>query len=144
MIMKHSVSSISLTLLMFGASVCYAEPEVFNLLGTWAGKTEGAKILISGTPNPKSHGSHEEIFNFTFENEFTKQDGRLFHGIKKSAKLTEKMVCAVDYDNENIHCTDENGIVDGKIAGKDKILAHYHHVTPEESVVIISTWERVK
>ena len=143
MIMKHSVSSISLTFLMFGDSVCYAEPEVFNLLGTWAGKTEGAKILISGTPNPKTHGSHEEFYNFALEYNFTKQDGRLFHGTKKSAKFTEKVVCAVDYDNENIHCTDENGIVDGKIVGKDKIFAHYHHVTPEESVVSICTWERI-
>jgi hypothetical protein len=129
---------------MFGASVCYAESDVFNLIGTWAGKTEGAKILLADTPNPKSHGSHEEFYNMALEYEFTKQEGRLFHGTKKSAKFTEKVVCAVDYDNENIHCTDENGIVDGKIVSKDKITTHYHHVTPEETVVSICAFQRIK
>ena len=144
MIMKHSVTSISLTLLMFGASVCYAESDVFNLIGTWAGKTEGAKILLSGKPNPKTDGGHEEFYNFALEYEFTKREGRLFHGTKKSAKITQQVVCAIDPDNKNIYCTDESGIVEGTIASKDKIFAHYHDVTPEESVVSICTLERIK
>ena len=78
----------------------------------------------------------------TYSLEFTEQQGRLVRGTRTSERYTEKVVCATDYDNESIRCTDEDGMLDGKLVNTNEITYHYHHVSPEESVVAVGVMTR--
>ena len=43
-----------------------------------------------------------------------------------------------------IRCTDEDGVLDGELENYNEITYHYHHVSPEESVVAVGVMTRDK
>ena len=131
-------------LIAFGSAPCFAESDVPNLIGKWTGEKEFAKILKAENPISKSHTPHEEFGKIAIEIEFVTQKGRLLKGTKISEKWSEKLICVIDYDNKGLHCTDENGIFDGQIVGKNEIVMHYHHVASDNSVVSLMKLARKK
>ncbi len=134
-------TTLALTGLLMGAGNSLAGNDIPNLVGTWQVRSEAAEIMMGTQPTAKSiaSGDYQQL---AFEITFTEQRGRLLHGFSKSATVTEKMVCAINFDNEGLHCTDEDGVRDAKIVANDKIVFHYHHVTPEESVVAVGVMTR--
>jgi hypothetical protein len=134
-------TAIALTGLLIGASNSLAGDDIPNLVGTWKVQSEAAEIMMGTRPTAKSIASGDFQQN-AFEIIFTEQQGRLLHGVTKSTSVTEKMVCAINYDNVGLHCTDEDGVREAKIVNNDKIVFHYHHVTPEESVVAVGVMTR--
>ena len=138
---KKRLPLLSLALLMSCAGSSLAESDVPNLVGKWAGKAEGALILKGAAPSQRVHAT-DALFALTYSLDFTEQQGRLVRGTRTSERYTEKVVCAIDYDNESIRCTDEDGMLDGKLVNTNEITYHYHHVSLEESVVAVGVMTR--
>jgi hypothetical protein len=135
--MNKTLLCTSFALIAFGATNCLAESDIPNLAGKWTGEKEFAKILKTESPIGRSHTPHEEFGKINVIVEFTMQEGRLLKGTKTSEKWSEQLVCAIDYDNRGLYCTDENGMFDGQLVGTDAIIFHYHHVASDNSVVSI-------
>jgi len=135
--MNKMLLRTSFALIAFAATSCLAESDIPNLVGKWTGEKEFAKILKTEGPVGRSHTPHEEFGKINVDVEFTMQKGRLLKGTKTSEKWSERLVCVIDYDNKGLYCTDENGMFDGQLVGKDEIVFHYHHVTSDNSIVSV-------
>jgi len=136
---------IMITILGFllGAGTCYAESAIPNMLGTWTVNGEGGVLLKGSTAGGKTHHAGE-FSALTAEAVVTKQQGRVLHGIFKSPKATEKFIAVIGPDNKSFHYVDEDGTIEGKIVGKDKIEVIYRHVTASDAVIAVGTWTRKK
>jgi hypothetical protein len=141
MMTKNGLHLASLALLLSCAGPSLAESEVPNLVGKWSGKAEGALILKGEAPSKRVHAT-DAFFALTYSLDFTEQQGRLVRGTRTSARYTEQVVCVIDYDNESIRCTDEDGVLDGELENNNEITYHYHHVSAEESVVAVGVMTR--
>lgn len=141
--MKKLICTISLLTLLFGVSVCMADSDIPNLVGTWTVKSEAGLLIKGKEPGQKTH--HREAFS-TLNSEWIviKQQGRIMHGTFTSPKATENFVAAIGHDNKTIYCVDEDGFFEGKIIDKDTIETVYRHVTPADSVVSIGIFTRKK
>jgi len=128
---------------LFCASVCVADSDIPNLVGTWTVKTEGGLLIKGKEPGPKTH--HKDAFStLNAEAVITKQQGRIMHGTFKSAKATENFVAAIGHDNKTLYCAFEQGLFEGKIINNDTIESVYRHVTPADTVVAVGIWTRKK
>ena len=139
--LKRRLPLLSLALLLSCAGPSLAESDVPNLVGKWAGKAEGA-VMLKGEARSQRVHAVGDFHVLTFSLDLTEQQGRLVRGTRTSERYTEKVVCALDYDNESIRCTDEDGMLDGKLVNTNEITYHYHHVSPEESVVAVGVMTR--
>jgi hypothetical protein len=119
----------------FGSGNGYADPGIPDLVGQWEANGEFAKILRKEVPTLKSHVAYKEFGSLAFEYQFTEQKGRLLKGTKTSPSKTEKIVCAIGFDNKSLHCTDEDGMEDGQIVNDHEIIVYYHHINEDYSVV---------
>ena len=143
--MKERVVVAVAALMAMGTGNAVAEDKLPNLLGKWTGIQEYALILKTEAPTLPMHAVKDEFGQFSIDYEFTQQEGRLLKGVKTSASKTEKIVCAIGYDKDDLHCTDENGHLDGEIEHDgQEIIGHYHHVTSDNSVVATVKLTRVK
>ena len=142
--MKKSICVVSLLLAtLFCVSVCIADSDIPNLVGTWTVKTEGGLLIKGKEPGPKTH--HKDAFSTLIaEAVITKQQGRIMHGTFKSAKASENVVAAIGHDNKTLYGSLEQGLFEGKIINNDTIESVYRHVTPTDSVVAVGLWTRKK
>jgi hypothetical protein len=142
--MKKSICVMSVLLAtLFCVSICLADSDIPNLVGTWTVKCESGVVLKGKEPSPKTH--HTQPFgNLNAEAVITKQQGRIMHGTFKSNRATENFVAAIGYDNKAIYHADEDGFFEGKLIDKDTIEFVYRHVTPTESVVAVGVYTRNK
>jgi hypothetical protein len=143
--MKKSICVVSvLVATLFCVSVCMADSDIPNLVGTWTTKSEAGLLILKGNePGPKTH--HTQPFSsLNAEVAITKQQGRIFHGAFKSHRATENFVGAIGPDNKTLYCAFELGFMEGKIINKDKIEIVYRHVTPADAVVAVGIWTRKK
>ncbi|MGO8881697.1 MAG: hypothetical protein ACLPVO_01925 [Desulfomonilaceae bacterium] len=142
--MKKSICVASLLMLLLGVSVCLADSDIPNLVGTWTTKSEAGLLIKKGNePGPKTH--HTQPFSsLNAEAVITKQQGRIMHGTFKSHRATENFVGAIGLDNKTLYCSYEQGFLEGKIIDKDTIQIVYRHVTPTDSVVAVGVWTRKK
>lgn len=139
---RLSVGFIILAFLV-GASLCFAESGIPNLVGTWSTKAEGGVITKGGALNTKTHHSGE-FSTLSGEAVVTKQQGRVLHGTFTSPKATESFIAVIGMDNKSFFLADEDGFMEGQIVNKDKINIVYRHVTPADTVVAMGTWTRKK
>ncbi len=142
--MKKSICVASLLIFLLGVSVCLADSDIPNLVGTWTTKSEAGLLIKKGNePGPKTH--HTQPFSsLNAEAVITKQQGRIMHGTFKSDRATENFVGAIGLDNKTLYCSYEQGFLEGKIIDKDTIQIVYRHVTPTDSVVAVGVWTRKK
>lgn len=126
-----------------GSGFCFAESAIPNLMGTWNVKAEGAVLVKGGASGAKTHHSGD-FSRLTAEAIVTKQQGRVLHGIFKSAKATENFVGVLGMDNKSFYFADEDGCLEGKIISKDKIEIIYRHITASDTVIGVGTWTRMK
>ena len=143
--MKERVVFALVALLAVGTGNTVAEDKQANLLGKWTGIQEYALIRKTEVPTLPMHAVKDEFGQFSIDYEFTQQEGRLLKGVKTSVTKTERIVCAIGHDKDDLHCTDENGHLDGEIEHDgQEIIGHYHHVTSDNSVVALVKLTRVK
>lgn len=142
--MKKSICVVSLLIAtLFCVSVCLADSDIPNLVGTWVVKAEGGLQLKGNEPGPKTH--HTQPFStLNAEAVITKQQGRIMHGTFKSHRATENFVGAIGLDNKTLYCSYELGLWEGKIIDNDTIQTVYRHATPTDSVVAVGVWTRKK
>jgi hypothetical protein len=143
--MKKSICVVSLLIAtLFCVSVCMADSDIPNLVGTWVVKSEGGVLLKGKEPGPKTH--HKDAFStLNAEAVITKQQGRIMHGtFKAPIGDTEKFVAGIGLDNKTIYYADEDGFIEGKIIDKDTIEVVYRHVTAFDIVVAVGVWTRKK
>lgn len=138
---KKVAIGIALFTFLFTASVCLADSTIPNLVGAWTVRTEGGVLLRGGAYSWKTHHSGE-FSTLIAEAVVTKQQGRVFHGVFTSLKATEKFIGVIGLDNKSFYYADEDGTVDGKIIGNNKIEVVYRHVTATDTVVGVGTWIR--
>jgi hypothetical protein len=141
--MKKLTVGIVLMAFLVGASLCFAESGIPNLVGTWSVKAEGGVITKGGASGSKTHHSGE-FSTITAEAVVTKQQGRVLHGTFTSSKATESFIAVIGMDNKSFFYSDEDGFLEGRLVNKDKINAVYRHVTPADTVVGVGTWTRKK
>lgn len=142
--MKKTAVSITLLVCLLGTGVCFAAGSgIPNLVGTWIVKAEGAVMIKSGAAGVKTHHSGE-LSTLTAEAVVTRQEGRVLHGTFKSPKATENFIAVIGADNKSFYYADEDGFIEGKIVGKDRMDVIYRHVTSNDTVVGVGTWTRKK
>jgi hypothetical protein len=142
--MKKSVCIVSLLIAaLFCVSVCLADSDIPNLVGTWTLKSEGGVLLKGKESGPKT--LHTGPFStLDAEAVITKQQGRIIHGSVKSPKATKNFIGAIGHDNKTIYYADEDGFLEGKLIDKDTMEIIYRHVTPADAVVAVGLWTRKK
>jgi hypothetical protein len=142
--MKKLICVVSMLIAtLFCVSVCMADSDIPNLVGTWVVKSEGGVLLKGQEPGPKTH--HKEAFStLNAEAVITQQQGRIMHGTFKSQRATEKFVAGIGLDNKTIYYADEDGFIEGKIIDKDTIEVVYRHVSAFDIVIGVGVWTRKK
>ncbi len=129
---------------LFCVSVCVADSDIPNLVGTWTVKSEGGVLLKGKEQNPKTHQPGVPFSTLTAEAVITKQQGRIMQGTFKSARATEDFVAGIGHDNKSLYFADDDGFLEGKIIDKDTIQIVYRHVTPIDTMVAVGIWTRKK
>ena len=134
---------VLLIVLAFGTGVCFAEPDIPNLVGTWSVQAEGTVLPKGSVPWELTHykGEFGAITASIIVNE---QRGRIFHGTFRSLKATENIIGVIGWDNKSISIVDQDGFVDGMLVNNDTISYIYRHITPNDSVVAAGTCTRKK
>jgi hypothetical protein len=141
--MKKLICVVSVLIALLSLSVCFADPDIPNLVGTWVLKSEGGVLLKGKEPSPKT--LHTGAFStLNAEAVVTKQQGRIIHGAVKSDRATKNFVGAIGTDNKTIYYADEDGLLEGKLIDKDTMEIVYRHVTPADAVVAVGIWTRKK
>ncbi len=141
--MKRVAVMIVVLVFLSGAGVCFAGSAVPNMVGTWIVKAEGGVLLKSGAAGAKTHHTGE-FSTLTAEAVVTKQQGRVLHGVITSPKANENFIAVIGLDNKSFYCADEDGMLEGRILGKDKMEVIYRHITGSDTVVGVGTWTRKK
>lgn len=115
-----------------------------DLTGTWIVKAEGGSLLKSDTPGQYSHYL-TRYNNLTATWVITNQTGRVVQGNFISATgNNERAVGVISMDNKNLYIADMDGFLDLHIINDDLMTLVYRHVSPNDSVVSVGTWTRVK
>lgn len=141
--MKKLSAGFIIMAFLVGANLCFAEPSIPNLVGTWSTKAEGGVITKGGASGDKTHHSGE-FSTLSGKAVVTRQQGRVLHGTFTTSKATESFIAVIGMDNKSFFLADEDGIMEGTIVNKDKINFVYRHVTPADTVVAVGTWTRKK
>jgi hypothetical protein len=141
--MKRVAVMIVVLVFLSGVGVCFAGSAVPDMVGTWIVKAEGGVLVKGSTAGAKTHHTGE-FSTLTAEVVVTKQQGRVFHGTFKSPKATENLIGVIGLDNKSFYCADEDGMLDGRILGKDKMEVIYRHANASDMTAAVSTWTRKK
>ena len=141
--MTKTVASITLLVCLLATGLCYAGSAIPSLVGTWIVNAEGAVLSKGGDPRAKTHHSGE-LSTLTAEAVVTSQQGRVLHGTFKSPRATESFIAVIGMDNTSFYYADEDGFIEGKIVGKDRMDVVYRHITPTDTVMGVGTWTRKK
>ena len=141
--MKKFIVGIVVLAFFAGASLCFAESVIPDMVGVWSIKAEGGVIAKNGVAGPKTHHSGD-FSNITAELTVTKQQGRVFHGSFASKKGSKAFIGVIGMDNKRIFTSDEDGFSEGQFVSKNEINCIYRHSTPADSVVAVSVWTRRK
>lgn len=141
--MKKTICFGSLLLVILSCTSIFADSTIPNLVGVWTVKAEGGVILRGAEQGPGTH--HKGEFSaLDAEVVVTKQQGRVLHGMFKSAKSSEKFIAVIGHDNETFYYADQDGFLDGIIEDKDTIQVIYRHVTGNDIVAAVGIWTRKK
>lgn len=140
----NKVAPIICALIVFvGSSICLADANIPNLVGTWAVKGEGGVVLRGNEPGQGTH--HRGPFStITAEALIAEQQGRVMHGTFTSPRASEKFIAVIGHDNKTFHYADQDGFMDGRIIDKDTMELVYRHVTGADTVVAVAVWTRKK
>jgi hypothetical protein len=141
--MKRVAVMMVVLVFLSSAGVCFAGSAVPNMVGTWIVKAEGGVLLKGSAAGAKTHHTGE-FSTLTAEVVVTKQQGRVLHGTFKSPKATENFIAVIGPDNKSFYYADEDGMLDGKIVGKDKMEVIYRHTSASDTVIAVGTWTRKK
>jgi hypothetical protein len=141
--MKRIAISVILLVVLSGTGICYADPGIPNLVGTWTVQSEGAVLLKGAAHGAKTH-HRGEFSTLKAEWVVTKQQGRVLHGIFKSPRANENFVAVIALDNKSIYQADEDGFMEGQISDNNKINIIYRHSTAADTVVAVGTATRKK
>ena len=137
------IFGVLLLAILLSTGVCFAEPEIPNLVGTWAVQSEGAYLRKGSEPGTWAH-FQDGINSVTAEFVVTKQQGRVFYGTFTSKRTTENVVGVIGWDNKSAYFVDHDGFTDATIVNKDKMTCIYRHVGEKDSVVAAAVLTRKK
>ena len=140
---RKSVAGIVLLTFFFVSGVCFADPAIPSLVGTWTVKSQAVLMLKGDAPGKYTHYA-KQVNTSGGEVVITKQDGRLLWGTFTSPKMTENFIAAIGFDNKSISLVDQDGFMDGTIVDNDTIQGIYRHAAPADSVLSVGTWSRKK
>ena len=128
------IIGVLLLVFLLGTGVCFAKPDIPNLVGTWTVQAEGAYVGKGGEPGAWTH-FREGANSFTAEFIVTKQQGRVFYGTFSSSHATEELAGVIGWDNKSFYSVDQDGFTDGTIVNSNRINCIYRHVGDKDSVV---------
>jgi hypothetical protein len=137
------IIGVLLLVFLLGTGVCFAEPDIPNLVGTWAVQSEGAYLSKGSEPGTWSH-YREGANTLTAELVVTKQQGRVFYGTFTSKNATENLAGVIGWDNKTFYLVDQDGFTDGTIVNSNKMTCIYRHVGDKDSIVAAAIVTRKK
>ena len=137
------IFGVLLLVILLSTGVCFAEPNIPNLVGTWAVQSEGAFLSKGGAPGTWTH-FREGANSITAELIVTKQEGRVFYGTFTSKNATENLAGVIGWDNKSFYLVDQDGFTDGTIVNNNKLTCIYRHVGAKDSIVAAAIVTRKK
>lgn len=137
------VLGVLLLAILLSTGVCFAAPEIPNLVGTWAVQSEGAYLSKGSEPGTWTH-FQDGTNSITAEFVVTKQQGRVFYGTFTSKRTTENVIGVIGWDSKSVYFVDHDGFTDATIVNKDKMTCIYRHVGEKDSVVAAAVLTRKK
>jgi len=141
--MNKLVTIICALIALVGSSICMADTNIPNLVGTWTVKAEGGVVVKGAEQGQGTH--HKGPFStLAAEAVIAEQQGRVMHGTFKSPRASEKFIAVIGHDNKTFHYADQDGFIDGRIIDKDTIEIVYRHVTAADTVAAVGIWTRKK
>lgn len=142
--MKKIFSVVAVVVgLVFCSSYVFAASGIPNLVGTWTVNSEGCALIKGANADEKSHWGPEQK-NLKATAKILTQEGRVLRGEFVSERADEKFIAVIGPDNKTVYYADENGIMDMKITGRDKMQVIYRQVTEKDAVVAYGVWKRIK
>ena len=129
--------------LILSFSYSFAASGIPNLVGTWSVTSEGYALIKGAKADAKSHWGPEQK-NLKATAKILEQNGRIIKGEFVSDRAREAFIAIIGGDNKTIYYADENGILDLKIIGKDRMQGVYRQVTADDVVVAFGVWKRIK
>ena len=141
--MSKKIFGVLLLVILLSTGVCFAEPDIPNLVGTWTVQSEGAYLSKGSEPGTWSH-FREGANSITAEFIVTKQQGRVFYGTFTSKHNTENVIGVIGWDNKTAYFVDQDGFTDATLVNKDKMTCIYRHVGEKDSVVAAAIVTRKK
>lgn len=140
--MKKIIGVLLLAFLL-STGVCFAEPEIPNLVGTWAVQSEGTHLNKGDATGTWSH-YRDGANTLTAELIVTKQQGRVLYATITSKNASENAVAVIGWDNKTVYFADQDGFTDATIVSNNKMTYIYRHVGEKDSVVAAGIMTRKK
>jgi len=108
-----------------------------DLTGVWKGTTQSVAM---GTLRHTEASQTPKFLKMDFTLTIDKQEGATFHGTKASAKVTEALLGVVE--NSLVYMVDDDGVMIGKLLGKNKMSVKYLHVNKDGKVASLTIFTR--
>lgn len=113
------------------------EKAVSDVTGVWKGQSESVAVgklgHVEATETPK-------FLQVSFTLTIDKQQGRVFYGVKASAKGKETVVGVMD--GANIFMADDDGTYTGRLTGKNSMIVKYLEAGTSSKVASVTRFVR--
>lgn len=142
--MKKIATVACALIILLAGSICMADSEIPNLVGTWTAKSEAGVLNRDGNePRKETHpvGKYSAV---TAELVVAEQKGRVLHGTFTSPRVSEKFVAVISPDNKGFYYADHDGLLDGRIVDSNTIEYVYRHVSHDDTVAASGVFKRKK
>jgi hypothetical protein len=130
---------VCMTALPAQARKAKGEKEIANLVGVWKCTTESVAV---GKLGHTELSNSPKFLKMDFTITIDKQEGPTFYGTKASAKAKETLLGVVE--NSLVYMVDDDGVMNGRLYGKNKMTVKYLHVNKDGKVASLATYVREK
>ncbi|WP_300157666.1 hypothetical protein [Solidesulfovibrio sp.] len=132
---------LSALLLLVCAAQARAD-DAPDMRGVW--RTVAHEGITTGSRHFPQPDMEPRFVKSEFTMEITRQEGRRFLGVKKSAKHEERIMGLVAYDNVTVHILEEEGSFHGRLLPDGSMELVYSHDSGGRQAIGIALYVRQK
>ena len=116
--------------------------DIPDLRGVW--RTTDHEGITTGSRHFPQADQEPRFVKGAFVMEITRQEGRRFLGVKKSAKQQERIMGLVAYDNVTVHILEEEGAFHGRLLPDGSLELIYSHDAGGRQAIGIARYVKEK
>ncbi|MEZ5583471.1 MAG: hypothetical protein R3F37_12660 [Candidatus Competibacteraceae bacterium] len=117
------------------AVTAFARVDIPDLKGEWVMTHEAVIQSNKAELPPNRHLDEEGFVSLDFVITIDQQEGFKFSGTKSSKQRKENIAGIIGFDNQSVYMVDDDGVMQCRIVGPDKMEQIYFHVAEHRSVV---------